>query len=100
MQREALKDTYLTILGKLASWCIDAGNYEGCIVDCQKILAEDPCREDAYCRLMCCHARLGQRSQALCWYDVCLRTLRAVLDIEPEGQTMALHERLLRGESI
>jgi len=100
LRREELKDTYLAVLGRLADYSIQNADYDGCIVYCQKILNKDSCREDAYRRLMCCCSRLGQRSRALGWYRVCEKTVKAQLDVYPEGQTMALYQKLLEGEYI
>ena len=100
LRREALKDTYVTILGKLADHSIGAADYESCIIYCQKILVKDPCREDAYRRLMRCYSRLGQRNRALRWYEICRRTIQAELDTTPDRETTTLYHRLLRGEPI
>jgi DNA-binding SARP family transcriptional activator len=100
LRREALKDTYLAILSKLSERSIQDEDYESCIVYCQKILAKDPCREDAYRRLMRCHSRLGHRSRAMNWYKLCVKTLRTELETDPDGETTELYQRLLRGECI
>ena len=100
LRREALKDICLTILGKLGEHSVRREDYEGGILYWQKILAKDPCREDAYRGLIRCHSRLGQRSRALHWYSLCTRTIKAELNTTPDRQTAALHERLLRGEYI
>lgn len=100
LRREALKDTYVIILSKLADHSMKTADYEGCIVSCQKILAKDPCREDAYRRLMCCYSRLGQRNRALRWYEICRRTVQAELDTTPDRETETLHRQLLRNEPI
>lgn len=100
LRREALKDTYLAILGKLGERSMVSGDCESCIVYSQRILAKDACREDAYRNLMRCHSRLGHRSRALDWYRICERTLRAELDADPDRETAALHRRLLDGEDI
>jgi len=100
LRREALKDVYLSILGKLGEHSVGREDYEGGILYWQKILAKDPCREDAYRGLIRCHSRLGQRSRALHWYNLCVRTVRAELNTQPDNQTGALHERLLKGEYI
>jgi len=100
LRREALKDIYLAILSRLGERSVKEEDYEGCIVYCQKILAKDPCREDAYRGLMRCHSRLGHRSRALNWYKLCVRTLRAELDTLPDRQTAALYNHLLKDEPI
>jgi len=100
LRREALKDTYVIILSKLADHSMKITDYEGCIVYCQKILAKDACREDAYRRLMRCYSRLGQRNRALRWYEICCRTVQAELDTTPDRETEVLYRQLVRNEPI
>ncbi len=100
LRREALKDTYVTVLGKLADHAMKTADYESGIIYCQKILAKDPCREDAYRRLMRCYSWLGQRNRALRWYEICRRTIQAELDATPDRETTALYHQLLRNEPI
>lgn len=97
LQREALKDMYLAVVGKLAERSSRQEDYPGCISYSMKVLAHDPCREDAYLNLMHCYGRLGQRSRALAWYDVCSRMLRDELEAVPDGRMQALRQRLLAG---
>jgi DNA-binding SARP family transcriptional activator len=91
-RREGLKDQYLFVLARLADAAIDAGDYQRCIEFCQRLLEEDMCREDTFRTLMVCHARLGQRGRVRRWYDLCVRTLRTTLDIEPEPETQRVYE--------
>jgi len=100
LRREALKDTYLLILSRLADYSIKNADYDSCIIYSQKILVKDSCREDAYRRLMCCHSRLGQRNRALRWYEICRQTIQTELDAIPDGETSALYHRLLKNEPI
>ncbi len=100
LRREALKDVYLAIVSRLADYSMQQEDYEGCGVYCQKILVKDPCREDAYQRLMCCHSRLGQRSRAISWYRLCEKTIKAELDLCPDRRTVALYRKLLNDEYI
>jgi DNA-binding SARP family transcriptional activator len=100
LRREALKDIYFSALSKLADHSMETADYDSCIVYCQKILARDSCREDAYRRLMQSHSRLGQRNRALQWYELCQSTIKTELDIAPDRQTSALHHKLLNDERI
>jgi DNA-binding SARP family transcriptional activator len=100
VQREALKDIYLTILTRLAEDSFGETDFQGCIAYCQKILAKDSCREDAYRELMRCHSRLGQRHRALRWYELCAKTMKRELGVAPENQTTDLYQRLLSQEHI
>ena len=100
LRREALKDTYLIILGKLADHSMDRGDYEDCILYCQKIMTKDPCREDAYRRLMRCYSRLGRKNRALRWYQICQKTIQVELDTTPDAETESLYQKLLNNEPI
>jgi len=98
--REALKDVNLLILAKLANHSILNEDFDSCITYSQKILAKDPCREDAYRRLMRCHSKLGQRNRALRWYEICCQTIRNELDTEPDTKTSELYLQLLHDKPI
>ncbi|MFC2005110.1 BTAD domain-containing putative transcriptional regulator [Chloroflexota bacterium] len=100
LRREALIDNYLLILGKLADYSIKMGDYDSCITYSQKILAKDPCREDAYRRLMYCYRQLGHRNRALRWYEICRRTVQTELDATPDPETSALYHKLLKNEPL
>ena len=88
--REELKDKYLLILTRLSHFSMAAMDLDGCIRRSHALLAKEPCREDAYLRLMQCYARLGQRSSAVRWYQICERTLRQELDVAPSEEARRL----------
>jgi DNA-binding SARP family transcriptional activator len=75
------------VLAHLADAAFCAGNYQRCIQFSQRLLEKDNCREDTYRTLMICHAQLGQFGRVRRWYELCVRTLRTVLDIEPSPET-------------
>jgi DNA-binding SARP family transcriptional activator len=87
LPREELKDKYLLILTRLAQFSMAAHDLDGCIRRSHALLAKEPCREDAYQRLMQCYARLGQRGSAMRWYQICERTLQQELDVAPSEET-------------
>jgi DNA-binding SARP family transcriptional activator len=90
LPREALKDTYLAILAKLAHNSFEDMDYESCIIYSQKILGKDMCHEEAYRWLIKCYFALGQYHRARQWYQVCENTLKRELDISPDKKTAAL----------
>jgi len=94
LPREELKDKYLLILTKLAEFSMSAMDLDGCIRRSHALLAKEPCREDAYQRLMQCYARLGQRGSAIRWYQICERTLNQELDVAPSEETRRLYREL------
>jgi two-component SAPR family response regulator len=100
IRREMLKDIYLIILGKLADYSLDMREYEESIIYCQKIIAKDNCREDAYRRLMRCYSRLGSKNRAIRWYEIYCRAVQSGLDTTPDNETVALYQRLLGNEYI
>ncbi len=90
LRREELKDQYLLVLTKLSQLCLIGRDLEGCITRSHKLLAKEPCREDAYQRLMQCYTLLGQRGRAVRWYEICERTLRQELEVGPSVETQRL----------
>ena len=94
LRREELKDQYLLVLTKLSQLCLVGRDLEGCITRSHKLLAKEPCREDAYQRLMQCYALLGQRGRAVRWYEICERTLRQELDVAPSEETRRLFSEI------
>lgn len=100
LRREAFKDIYLNILIKLADYYLTNADYENCLVYCLKILDKDPCREDAYQRIMSCYSRSGLRNRALQWYEICQKAIKAELDTEPDHETTRLYKQLLNNEPI
>lgn len=98
-RRESLKDQYLFIVTELARAAIAEGNYQEGIEHCQRILATDRCREDAYRMLMICHSRLGQRSRVRRWYDLCITTLRSELDCVPSADTESAYQLARAGKA-
>jgi DNA-binding SARP family transcriptional activator len=100
LRREELRGIYLTILGKLSDHWLRSGDLERAMAGWNTILARDPCREDAYRQLMLCSARVGQRSAALRWYDLCAQVLREQLRLAPEPETAELYRRIRAGEEV
>ena len=91
IKREALVDIYLSILRKISDYYFKAADYDTCIESCQKILAKDYCREDAYQLLIKCYINLGLRSRALRWYRLCESTIRRELDCQVSPETAELY---------
>jgi DNA-binding SARP family transcriptional activator len=99
LPREELKDKYLLILTRLSQFSMDALDLDGCIRRSHALLAKEPCREDAYQRLMHCYARLGQRGSALRWYQICERTLHQELDVAPSEETRRIYGQIAQASA-
>jgi DNA-binding SARP family transcriptional activator len=100
VRREQLKDQYLLVLMRLADWALVLKDYEGCIGYCHKILDRDASREDAYQRLMRCHAQMGRPARALRWFELCRETLRRDLSVAPSESTLQLAQLISQGEGV
>jgi len=98
--RERLRLAYLDTLGRLGNLHFDAGRYAASADLCQRIIEQDPCREDAYRRLMRCYCRQGQPHLALIQYRACVRTLESELGIEPDMATVTLHNQIRSHEPV
>jgi LuxR family transcriptional regulator, maltose regulon positive regulatory protein len=105
---ELVGDWHLELRERLARLCVDALLALGGVLlgeerhaDAadvfRRVLERDALHEDAYRRLMLCHARLGERPQAIRLYRRLERLLRDELDTAPAPETARLHERLQRG---
>jgi DNA-binding SARP family transcriptional activator len=95
-----LEEQRLEILARLLRIGLEQGTYQEALIFGRRLLETDPTREDVYRDLMRCYSRLGQRSEALRQYRRCQDELRADLDLEPEMETAALYNQLVRGETI
>jgi DNA-binding SARP family transcriptional activator len=94
VEREHLRAQYLSLLARLADHHFDLAEYDQCLEHVSRLLAVDPCREDAHRLVMRCYARRGERAQALRQYQVCETVLRSEFDVAPEPATQQLHEQI------
>jgi len=93
-QRQRFQDDYLSLLDRLSRCYSDKGDQAACVTVCRKMLATDPCREEAHRRLMRCYNRQGQPYLALRQYHLCVETLKEELDVPPTQETTALYEHV------
>ncbi|MGH2343974.1 MAG: AfsR/SARP family transcriptional regulator [Chloroflexota bacterium] len=96
VERERLRARYLTLLAALGSFAYDVGDGAACLAYSQRVLSQDPCREDAHRLVMRYHVRRGERAQALHQFHVCAGILRTAFEATPEPETVALFEQVLR----
>jgi DNA-binding SARP family transcriptional activator len=94
LPREHLRMAYLDALDHLSQIYYNQESYAMCISLCQRILIQDPCREDSHCMLMRCYNHMGQDHLALRQYQACLNALRAELDVAPAPDTTQLFEQI------
>jgi DNA-binding SARP family transcriptional activator len=97
VERERLRALYLRLLTRLAEYHYGEGDYTTSEEYALRLLANDPCREDAHRLIMRCCVRRGERAQALHQYRLCQSILRHQFDATPEPATVALFDRV-RGD--
>lgn len=96
--REHLRENYLDLLDRLSRYYFDQTDTSTCTTMCRKILAIDPCREEAHRRLMRCYLHHGQPYLALRQYHLCEEALQKELDISPMEETLVLYQTIRTGE--
>jgi DNA-binding SARP family transcriptional activator len=94
LERERLRACYLTLLARLANYAYDKGDDAVCLHYALRLLASDPCREDAHRLIMRCYVRRGERAQALRQYRMCEAILRTEFATSPEAETVALFDQV------
>jgi DNA-binding SARP family transcriptional activator len=95
LERERLRAMCLTALARLADAHFELARYGQALHHAVRLLAVDPCREDAHRIAMRAYVRLGVRAQALRQYTLCQTILRDEFDAIPEPATEQLF-RLIR----
>jgi DNA-binding SARP family transcriptional activator len=94
IERERLRASYLTALAWLAAHAYAQGHCEAALKHALKLLAADPCREDAHRIVMRARVHRHERAQALRQYRLCEHVLRREFDAAPETQTTDLFNRI------
>jgi DNA-binding SARP family transcriptional activator len=75
------------------------GDHAGAAEVWRRLVAADPLDEGAHRRLMASLARAGERAQALRQYERLASLLRSE-GLDPDPDTVVLHERLRRAEAV
>jgi class 3 adenylate cyclase/tetratricopeptide (TPR) repeat protein len=98
-ERERLHEVALGVLTRLLAHQRAAGSTEAAIQTALRLLTLDSLQEPAHRALMQLYAETGRRSTALRQYQLCATTLRREVKTEPEKETTALYEQILRGRT-
>jgi DNA-binding SARP family transcriptional activator len=94
VERERLRARWLNLLAHLADDAFAAGDHAASLGYGLRLLAADPCREDALRLVMRCYVQRGERVQALRQYRLCEDMLRAEFDARPELATVLLFDQI------
>jgi len=92
--------SYIDALDRVSRIQLRMNRLDDCIATGLRMLAVDPCREDAHRLLMSCYARQGRTYQALRQYELCCRMLRATLDTGPADETAQLYRAIRQGLAL
>jgi DNA-binding SARP family transcriptional activator len=95
-ERERLREGALEGLARLLTHQRSSGDLEAAVQTALRLLALDPLQEPVHRALMRLYAALGRRSDALRQYHLCVTALRRDLDVDPEAETKALYQDIVR----
>jgi LuxR family maltose regulon positive regulatory protein len=95
-QRSYYREQYLRLLEVLAQTAQKAEDWSRALSLSQRILREDPFREDVYCHCMRAHAAQGNRVAVREQFDTLRRLLRKELGVEPAAETQKVYRELLK----
>ncbi|HEY1351554.1 MAG TPA: BTAD domain-containing putative transcriptional regulator [Ktedonobacteraceae bacterium] len=99
-RQRQLKTCYQHALLTLGQLFFASGQYPRAAETYHRLIEHDSLQEVAHRELMRCHARQGERSQALRHYQVLANLLHRELQACPAPETADLFERLRNGEAI
>jgi LuxR family transcriptional regulator, maltose regulon positive regulatory protein len=94
-QRAYYREQYLRILESLAAVAEKKQEWAQAMVLAQRILREDPFREDIHCLVMRAQAALGNRAAVKDQYDSLRALLQKELGVEPAMQTQKTYRELM-----
>lgn len=95
-ERERLRELAIEGRARLLGWQWRDGALEPALRTALGLLALDPLQEPTHRTLMRLYAQLGRRGAALRQYQQCVGVLGRELGIEPEAETKALYQEILR----
>jgi DNA-binding SARP family transcriptional activator len=94
IERERLRQVYLSAAERLADQRLFAGAYDEVIQVAGKMLERDRAWEVAYRLMMRAYAAQGNRTQLQAIYNRCALVLAEELDVKPSPETQVLMEHL------
>jgi DNA-binding SARP family transcriptional activator len=95
-QRERLHQMALVALNRLLAHLDAAGSTEDAVQVALRLLALDPLQEPVHRALMRLYVQAGRRGAALRQYQQWVATLQRELRTEPDAETKALYQEILR----
>lgn len=96
VERARLAEQARGALARLYAIYAAAGNHESAAHAAQRALERDPVDEQAHRAAMRALDALGRRNAALEQYRICSESLTRQLGVEPQAETRALHDEILK----
>ncbi len=93
--RERLQQRARQVLGRLVAALEQDRAFGEAIERGRQLLRLDPLDEQAWCALMRCHARQGDRATALHLYQECAALLKKELGVQPSAATRITYREIL-----
>lgn len=94
--RERFRTLFMEACGRLADLLSAAGKHDEALSALDRAIATDPVCDDLVRRAMATEAALGRRAAALTRYRKLQATLDEQVGVEPDPETQALVQRLVR----
>jgi LuxR family transcriptional regulator, maltose regulon positive regulatory protein len=94
-ERERFWRMYEEAMLDLARLYLEGGDFLETLEACQRILAEDPCLEEAYRLLMQAYAARGNQAEVTRQFDRCRKALLEEVGAQPSPQTVSLYLKLI-----
>lgn len=94
-ERARLRRGYLDAVERLVATAEARGDLAGAVRHAERLLAEEPLREETYRVLMRLHDARGDRTRAVRVYHQCAAALDQDLGVEPAAETRATYDALL-----
>ena len=89
--RESMRIRFIDVLDRTVELQEEGGDLNECIASAQRMLEQDPCREDVHRLLMRCYSRQGRGYQVLRQFELCKRVLWAATATAPSPRTTATY---------
>jgi DNA-binding SARP family transcriptional activator len=99
-QQERLREAAIQALRTLISCFRERGDHRLSIQHAQRLLSLDPLAEEAHRQLMSLYSLSGRRGRALSQYEDLRHLLDRELGVEPEEETHALYQAILKEEQV
>ncbi|MGI8588826.1 MAG: BTAD domain-containing putative transcriptional regulator [Chloroflexia bacterium] len=100
IERERLRRIYLGCLLRTIAAYKTAGAWEEAAATAARLVAADPYQEEAVRELMRLYYRLGRRDRALQQFVSLKALLAEEMGVEPEPETLALHNMMQAGQAL